>query len=155
MSNTGSNSVVDNTNSLSGYTLTNAIQPATGSISLNQFGQFNFNPSTTNLPTGSIANTTAILKGNGSGGAVAALAADIVALFSTCSGIQYLGADGACHNASSGSGTVTTFSAGNLSPLFTTSVATPTSTPALSFSLTNALQNLFFASPNGSTGPGN
>lgn len=34
-----------------------------------------------------------------------AAAADIVGLFSTCSGTQYLGADGACHN-SSGSGTV-------------------------------------------------
>ncbi len=40
--------------------------------------------------------------------------------------------------AASGSGTVTSFSAGNLSPLFTTSVATPTSTPALTFSLSTA-----------------
>jgi hypothetical protein len=32
----------------------------------------------------------------------AAVASDIVALFSTCSGTQYLGADGACHNAASG-----------------------------------------------------
>jgi len=37
-----------------------------------------------------------------------------------------------------GSGTVTTFSSGNLSPLFTTSVATATTTPSLSFSLNNA-----------------
>jgi len=35
-------------------------------------------------------------------------------------------------------GTVTSFSAGNLSPLFTTSVATATTTPALSFALSNA-----------------
>lgn len=34
-----------------------------------------------------------------------------------------------------GSGTVTSFSAGNLSPLFTTSVANATSTPALTFAL--------------------
>lgn len=40
--------------------------------------------------------------------------------------------------ASSGTGTVTSFSAGNLSPLFTTSVANATSTPALTFSLTAA-----------------
>src|SRR5271156_3648811 len=40
-----------------------------------------------------------------------------------------------------GEGTVTTFSAGNLSPLFTASVATATSTPALSFILTSAGQN--------------
>ena len=45
------------------------------------------------------------------------------------------------------SGTVTSFSSGNLSPLFTTSVATATSTPALSFSLTNAAQNAVFAGP--------
>ncbi len=37
-----------------------------------------------------------------------------------------------------GSGTVTSFSAGTLSPIFTTSVATATTTPALSFALTNA-----------------
>jgi hypothetical protein len=37
-----------------------------------------------------------------------AAAGDIVGLFSACSGTQYLGADGACHNAGGGSGTVTT-----------------------------------------------
>lgn len=46
-----------------------------------------------------------------------------------------------------GSGTVTTFSAGTLAPLFTTSVATATTTPALSFALTNAAQNSIFAGP--------
>lgn len=46
-----------------------------------------------------------------------------------------------------GSGTVTTFSAGTLSPLFTTSVATATTTPALTFALTNAAQNSIFAGP--------
>ena len=46
-----------------------------------------------------------------------------------------------------GSGTVTSFSAGALSPLFTTSVATSTTTPALSFSLSNAAQNAFLAGP--------
>jgi hypothetical protein len=50
-------------------------------------------------------------------------------------------------------GTVTTFSAGALSPLFTTSVATATTTPALSFSLSNAAQNSVFAGPStGGTG---
>ena len=39
---------------------------------------------------------------------------------------------------------VTSFSAGNLSPLFTTSVATATTTPALSFSLSNAGAYTFF-----------
>jgi len=41
-------------------------------------------------------------------------------------------------------GTVTSFSAGNLSPLFTTSVATPTTTPALSFTLSNVSQYQVF-----------
>jgi len=40
--------------------------------------------------------------------------------------------------AACGVGTVTSFSAGNLSPLFTSSVATSTTTPALSFTLSNA-----------------
>jgi hypothetical protein len=51
------------------------------------------------------------------------------------------------------SGSVSSFSSGSLSPLFTTSVATPTSTPALSFSLSNAAQNSVFAGPaSGGTG---
>ncbi len=44
-------------------------------------------------------------------------------------------------------GTVTSFSAGNLSPLFTTNVATATTTPALTFSLSNAAANRVFAGP--------
>lgn len=48
-------------------------------------------------------------------------------------------------------GTVTTFSAGNLSPLFTTNVANPTSTPALSFTLDSQTANTIFAGP--SSGP--
>ncbi len=47
----------------------------------------------------------------------------------------------------SGNGTVTSFSAGNLSPLFTTGVATATTTPALSFSLNSQAQNTVFAAP--------
>lgn len=48
---------------------------------------------------------------------------------------------------SKGSGTVTTFSAGDLSPLFTTSEANATSTPALSFSLSTQVANRVFAGP--------
>lgn len=44
-------------------------------------------------------------------------------------------------------GTVTSVSAGNLSPLFTTNVATPSSTPAITFSLSNAAQNAVLAGP--------
>ena len=48
---------------------------------------------------------------------------------------------------SGGSGTVTSFSSGDLPPLFTTSVATPTTTPALSYNLTSQSANLVFAGP--------
>jgi hypothetical protein len=41
-------------------------------------------------------------------------------------------------------GTVSSFSAGNLSPLFTTTVTNPTTTPALSFTLSNAAAHTFF-----------
>lgn len=50
-----------------------------------------------------------------------------------------------------GGGTVTSFSAGNLSPLFTTSVATATTTPALSFALSNASANTAFGNFTGSS----
>lgn len=49
--------------------------------------------------------TSGVIKGAAGPTLVAALAADVVALFSTCSGTQYLGADGACHTASGGGGT--------------------------------------------------
>ena len=51
-----------------------------------------------------------------------------------------------------GSGTVTSFSAGNFSPLFNSTVTSPTSTPNISFSSISQAQNLFYASPNGSSG---
>lgn len=51
-----------------------------------------------------------------------------------------------------GGGTVTSFSSGNFSPLFTTSVATPTTTPALSFAAISQAQNLVYASPDGVAG---
>ncbi len=51
-----------------------------------------------------------------------------------------------------GTGTVTSFSAGNLSPLFNSVVTSPTSTPNISFSKISQAQNLFYASPNGSSG---
>lgn len=48
-----------------------------------------------------------------------------------------------------GAGTVTSFSAGNLSPLFTTSVATATTTPALTFAQSNAAANTWFGNNTG------
>lgn len=52
---------------------------------------------------------------------------------------------------SAGTGTVTTFSAGTLSPIFTTSVATATSTPALTFALSTAGAHTFLGNNTGST----
>ena len=46
-----------------------------------------------------------------------------------------------------GSGTVISFSSGGLSPLFTTSVATATTTPALSFAQVSQSANTFYAGP--------
>jgi len=51
-----------------------------------------------------------------------------------------------------GTGTVTNFSAGNLTPLFTTSVANPTTTPALTFNLSSTANNTFLANFSGSSG---
>lgn len=59
---------------------------------------------------------------------------------------------GVAGSGSGGSGTVTSFSSGSLSPLFTTSVANSTTTPALSFSAVAQAQNLVYASPNGASG---
>lgn len=53
--------------------------------------------------------------------------------------------------AGGGSGTVTNFSAGNLNPLFTTSVANSTTTPALSFSLSSASSYTVFGNQTGSS----
>lgn len=50
-----------------------------------------------------------------------------------------------------GEGTVTNFSTGNLSPIFTASVGNPSTTPALSFSLSNAAAHRFLGNNTGST----
>lgn len=64
---------------------------------------------------------------------------------------NFLRADGTWV-APGGSGTVTSLSAGNLSPLFIASVANPTTTPALSFSLSNAAGTSWFGNASGSSG---
>lgn len=55
------------------------------------------------------SSLTGILKGNTGSPFSSALAADVISLFTSCSGIQYLGADGACHAASGGGGGSVTF----------------------------------------------
>jgi hypothetical protein len=57
----------------------------------------------------------------------------------------------ACASSGGGSGTVTSFGASGLSPLFTVSVANATTTPALSFTLSNAAAHTFFGNNTGST----
>lgn len=52
-----------------------------------------------------------------------------------------------------GGGTVFSFSAGNLAPLFTTTVTNPTSNPVLNFNLSNAANLSFLGNVSGSTGP--
>jgi hypothetical protein len=59
--------------------------------------------STSRGGTGEAGTITGVLYGNGSSAVTQASAANIVAAFSSCSGTQYLGADGACHTASGGS----------------------------------------------------
>lgn len=54
-------------------------------------------------------------------------------------------------NYPSSNGTVTTFSSGSLSPLFTTTVTTATTTPALSFTLSNAAANTVLTNNTGSS----
>ena len=54
-------------------------------------------------------------------------------------------------NYAAGVGTVTTFSSGNLAPLFTTSVATATSTPAQTFTASTFGAHLFYGNNTGST----
>ncbi len=53
---------------------------------------------------GAAIPASGLLKANASRQIVSAAAADIVNLFSGCSGTQYLGADGACHTSSGGGG---------------------------------------------------
>jgi len=69
-----------------------------------------------NCKVGGTGTTGKIAKFSGTIAIADGAAADIVALFSGCSGVLYLGADGACHapGGGGGSGTVTVVGAGNL-----------------------------------------
>ncbi|MBV5334433.1 MAG: hypothetical protein JZU49_01330, partial [Sulfuricurvum sp.] len=73
-------------------------------------------------------------------------AADGYLLSSTAAGVRSWVAPG------SGSGTVTSFSAGSIAGVFTTSVANESTTPALSFTLVSKNANRVFASPDGAAG---
>lgn len=55
-------------------------------------------------------------------------------------------------NGGGGSGSLTNFSSGNLSPLFTSSVLNPTTSPSLSYSLISQSPNTVFAGPSSGSG---
>lgn len=86
-----------------------------------------------------------VLSGAGSGQGVVGIAPPPVTLY--CGPLPASFCD-----FSSGGGSVTTVSAGSLSPLFTTNVANPTTAPALTFSLTNAAANSYLGNSSGSAG---
>lgn len=90
-----------------------------------------------------------IAKGNGTSAFTPAVAGDVIGLFSGCSGILYLGADGACHSPA-GAGTVT--SVGLTLPSFITVTGSPITTSG-TFAGTLAVQNSnsgFFGPTSGS-----
>lgn len=89
-------------------------------------------------------------EGNGNGrGLTARQQADVLALVAGRSSavIGQETVDPLVVGLPTGNGTVTNFSAGDFSPLFTTNETTPTTTPALTFVAINQNANLFFAGP--------
>jgi hypothetical protein len=106
-------------------------------------------PVTTN---GTINVTTTLsgpIKGTGSGFS-AATYADIVNLFSGCTGTEYLAANGNCY-AASGSGTVT--SVGLTAPSWLTVSGSPVTTSGtLGLAAASQSANTFLASPSGASG---
>lgn len=64
--------------------------------------------------------------------------------------IVYNSGSGAWQASNAGAGTVTNVSTGNLSPLFTAAFSSPTSTPTLSFSLSNATAKSVLGNTSGS-----
>lgn len=103
----------------------------------------------TGTPTGTrvltLPNTTGLFGYS----AAAITAGDCIAAGSNPGELVSAGV-GACGSGGGGGvGTVTSFSAADLSPLFTTSEANPTTTPALTFTLSNASANTVFANCTG------
>jgi hypothetical protein len=122
---------------------------ATAPISYNNStGVFTWSGNTTDVPEGSnlyytdararasLSSSNSLLTYNNSTGVF---------------GLGFTTADTLRWGSGSGSGTVTNFSSGNLSPLFTTSVSNATSTPDLSFSLSNASAYTVFGNNTGSS----
>ena len=93
------------------------------------------------LGTGILKNTTT------TGVLSAAAASDVVALFSSCSGTQYLGADGGCHTGS-GSGTVTSVTfTGDGTVLSSTPSSAVTTSGTVTATIKNQSAGTFLAGP--------
>ena len=90
------------------------------------------------------------LKGDGSGGFASATNSDIISLFGTCTGSQFLGADGACHTVA-GSGTVSSVGL-SLPDIFSVSGSPVTTSGTLTATLASETQNYVLAAPVGSSG---
>lgn len=131
-----------------GFKVGAASNAVAGSFLMGVSNVFNASPYT--LPT-SIGTSGQIMRSNGSTGftlstaqypATAGTSGNVM----TSDGINWTSA------APASGGTVTDFSAGDLSPLFTTTEATTTTTPALSFVLTSAAATTVFGRAAGTSG---
>lgn len=138
--------------------ITNAAHPSAGGtgIHITKDGKVDITDSLTvsTLTAGGIVKAT-VTTGNLVIGTIdttdiATFAAKVRSLFSVGAGMTYNSGAGIFTSTGGGSGTVTDFSAGDLSPLFTTSEATTTTTPALTFALSNAAAHTWFGNNTGS-----
>jgi len=103
-------------------------------------------------PSGFIADVNSqgqlLTSGSGGGGGVTTLNTLTGAItLAAGTGITITPSGNTLTIASTGSGTVTSFSSGNLDAIATTSVATPTTTPALTFTLSTQTANTVWAGP--------
>jgi len=105
------------------------------------------------IPFSNIANVNAnSLLGNSTGSATNPSNVAVPSCSGTTNALTWTSGTGfGCNTITAGSGTVTTFSAGTLSPLFTTTVTNATTTPNLAFTLSNAAANTVFSNWQGST----
>lgn len=132
------------------------IAPSTSPTGIGPGGTYSMSPwaNASILPAGTTYTFTATINGLappiGTGPQTCTLAG--VTLSGSSQTVNLTGCP-ALSNIMASAGGVTNFSAGNLSPLFTTNVATPTTTPALSFSLSNAPPGQFFGNCTGTSAP--
>jgi hypothetical protein len=126
--------------------LTGITPSANGGTGINNTATLTLGSSNQNwatLGTGVVKNTTT------TGALSDAASADIIALFTSCSGSQYLGADGACHNAS-GAGTVTSVGlVGTANQLTVTGSSPITSSGSWTISIPTSASNVTFAAAPG------